>query len=50
MTLAIAHGGGALAAVTVDAYNAELRDDEGFIGDRVSSRAFRSLLDDVRGR
>ena len=50
MTLAIAHGGGTLAAVTVDAYNAELRDDEGFIGDRASSRAFRSLLDDVRER
>ena len=46
----MAHGGGTLAAVTVDAYNAELRDDEGFIGDRASNRAFRSLLDDVRER
>lgn len=46
----MAHGGGTLAAVTVDAYNAELRDDEGFIGDRAGNRAFRSLLDDVRER
>ena len=47
---AIEHGGATLTAVTVDAYNAELRDAEGFIGDRASSRAFRSLLDDVRER
>ena len=50
MTLATVHGGGTLPAVSVDAYNAELRDHEGFIGDRASSRAFRSLLDDVRER
>ena len=50
MTASTRHGGATLAAVTVDAYNAELRDDEGFIGDRASSRAFRSLLDDVRER
>ena len=36
--------------MTIDDYNAELRDDEGFIGDRASNRAFRSLLDDVRER
>ena len=36
--------------MTVDDYNAELRDAEGFIGDRASNRAFRSLLDDVRER
>ena len=35
-----------LPSVTVDAYNAELRDGEGFIGDRASKRAFRSLLDE----
>ena len=50
MTLSIVHGGPTLAAVTVDAYNAELRDGEGFIGDRASSRAFKSLLDDIRER
>ena len=48
MVLAVAHGGPTLTAVTVDAYNAELQDDEGFIGDRASKRAFRSLLDDIR--
>ena len=48
MSLAVMHGGPVLTAVTVDAYNAELRDGEGFIGDRASNRAFRSLLDDVR--
>jgi len=36
--------------VTIDNYNAELRDHEGFIGDRASNRAFRSLLDNVRER
>ena len=50
MTLAIQHGGPTLTAVTVDAYNAELRDGEGFIGDRASNRAFRSLLEDIRER
>ncbi len=39
-----------LPSVTIDDYNAELRDHEGFIGDRASNRAFRSLLDDLRGR
>ena len=50
MSFAVIHGGATLPSVTVDAYNAELRDHEGFIGDRASSRAFRSLLDDVRER
>ncbi|GAC1339468.1 MAG: ROK family protein [Acetobacteraceae bacterium] len=50
MALSIAHGGCTLPSVTVDAYNAELRDGEGFTGDRASNRAFRSLLDDVRER
>ncbi len=42
------HGSSVLPGVTVDAYNAELRDHEGFIGDRASSRAFRSIVDDLR--
>ena len=50
MSFVIVHGGASLPSVTVDAYNAELRDDEGFIGDRASNRAFRSLLDDIRER
>ncbi len=48
MSMSIEHGGKLLPAVIVDAYNAELRDGEGFTGDRASRRAFRSLLDDVR--
>lgn len=50
MSVRIEHGGADLPAVTIDDYNAELRDHEGFIGDRASNRAFRSLLDDVRER
>ncbi len=44
------HGAGQLAAVHIDTYNAELRDEGGFIGDRASGRAFRAILDDVRER
>ncbi|MBS0219970.1 MAG: ROK family protein [Proteobacteria bacterium] len=42
------HGGRVLPAVTVDAYNEELRDEDGFVGDRASGRAFRAILDDWR--
>ncbi len=45
-----AHGAPALTAVVVETYNAELRDSEGFIGDRASNRAFRAILDDLRDR
>ena len=48
MTLQLQHGGEQLPRVTLDAYNAELRDREGFIGDRASNRAFRNILDDLR--
>ena len=44
------HGSVSLATVEVDTYNADLRDDEGFVGDRASGRAFRALLDDERER
>ncbi len=44
------HGAGRLAAVHIDTYNAELRDEDGFIGDRASGRAFRPILDDERER
>ena len=44
------HGAGRLAAVHIDTYNAELRDAEGFIGDRASNRAFRAMLEDRRER
>jgi predicted NBD/HSP70 family sugar kinase len=45
-----AHGLASLTAVHLDTYNAELRDSEGFIGDRASARAFRALLEDERER
>jgi predicted NBD/HSP70 family sugar kinase len=44
------HGASDLPSVTVDTYNEELRDSEGFIGDRASNRAFRAILDDFRDR
>ena len=45
-----AHGAAELSRVVVDAYNAELRTSEGFVGDRASKRAFQSILDDWRER
>ncbi len=45
-----AHGTRELPAVLVDSYNVELREAGDFIGDRASSRAFRSILDDWRDR
>ncbi len=44
------HGAGRLTAVHIDTYNAELRDEDGFIGDRASGRAFRAILEDGRER
>jgi hypothetical protein len=46
----LSHGGRLLPAVTVDTYNEELRDEEGFVGDRASRRAFRAILADWRDR
>lgn len=46
----IGHGTRVLPAVTVDTYNEELRDEDGFVGDRASGRAFRAILDDWRER
>ena len=45
-----AHGAAELTSVIVDTYNAELRDKDGFVGDRASRRAFRAILDDWRER
>jgi predicted NBD/HSP70 family sugar kinase len=44
------HGAGQLSAVYLDTYNTELRDTDGFIGDRASGRAFRTILDEIRER
>jgi hypothetical protein len=46
----LVHGGEALSRVAVDAYNAELRTSDGFVGDRASKRAFQAILDDWRER
>jgi hypothetical protein len=46
----LVHGAAQVSSVTVDAYNAELRSEEGFFGDRASRRAFQSILDDWRER
>src|ERR1043165_4795585 len=46
----LSHGGRVLPAVTVDTYNEELRDEDGFVGDRASGRAFRAILDDWRDK
>jgi hypothetical protein len=42
------HGAKRLPAVDVDSYNVELRDDEGFIGDRASKSAFRDIVENWR--
>lgn len=44
------HGARELPPVRVEAYNAELRDRRGFVGDRASNRAFRTILDEWRER
>jgi predicted NBD/HSP70 family sugar kinase len=46
----LGHGGRVLPAVTVDTYNEELRDQDGFVGDRASGRAFRAILEDWRDK
>jgi sugar (pentulose or hexulose) kinase len=42
------HGATRLQSVVVDSYNIELKDDEGFIGDRASKSAFRDILEEWR--
>jgi hypothetical protein len=42
------HGGTRLPSVEVDSYNLELKDEEGFLGDRATKRAFQELLEKWR--
>src|SRR5271154_429042 len=42
------HGAARLPSVDVDSFNIELKDDEGFLGDRASKGAFRKILDALR--
>src|SRR2546421_229740 len=39
------HGASRLPSVELDSYNIELKDDEGFIGDRASKGAFREIIE-----
>ena len=43
-----AHGAARLPTADIASYNLELEDEDGFIGDKASKRAFREALDDVR--
>jgi predicted NBD/HSP70 family sugar kinase len=43
-----AHGMSRLPAVDVEAYNVELKDEEGFVGDRANKGAFAGFLDEWR--
>ncbi|MFN5486600.1 MAG: ROK family protein [Bradyrhizobium sp.] len=46
LTTGIAHHGAArLPSVDIDSFNIELKDDEGFLGDRASQGAFRKIFD-----
>ena len=42
------HGANRLPSVDVDSFNLELKDDDGFLGDRASKGAFREILDSLR--
>jgi hypothetical protein len=48
--ISVCHGGSDLPRVTVDTYNEELREGDGFVGDRASKRAFGHILEDWRER
>ena len=38
------HGATRLPSVEVDSYNVEIKDDEGFIGDRATKGAVREII------
>jgi hypothetical protein len=42
------HGAARLPSVDVDSFNLELRDEDGFLGDRASKGAFRGILESLR--
>ena len=48
--ISLCHGGPDLPRVTVDTYNEELRESDGFVGDRASKRAFGHILEEWRER
>src|ERR1700744_6040837 len=42
------HGASRLPSVDIDSFNIELKDDDGFLGDRASKGAFRKIVDHWR--
>ena len=42
------HGAERLPSVDIDSYNSEIKDDEGFLGDRASKGAFQDILEGWR--
>ncbi|WFU41334.1 ROK family protein [Bradyrhizobium sp. CB82] len=42
------HGASRLPSVDVDSFNIEIKDDDGFLGDRASKGAFRDILEEWR--
>jgi predicted NBD/HSP70 family sugar kinase len=42
------HGAKSLPSVEIDHYNIEIKDEDGFLGDRASGRAFRETVDGLR--
>ena len=46
----LAHGASLLPLVTIDDYNNELRDKNGFVGDNANKKTFQQKLDDWRKR
>lgn len=46
--LSLCSGAQRLPLVDVDSYNEELRDADGYVGDRANTRAFRAILDEWR--
>jgi len=47
---ALRHGGAQLRGIVVDTYKADFREADGFVGDRVSRRAFATLVENWRER
>jgi predicted NBD/HSP70 family sugar kinase len=45
----IAHGAKRLPSVEVDSYNLEIKDEDGFVGDKASRGAFHEMLEKWRG-
>ena len=43
-----AHGAQRLPSVIVESYNLEIKDNQGFIGDRASKGAFREMIEQIR--